>query len=496
MRDFEPYVGPRPFEAQDAPSFIVRGQALQKLADRIRNQHLVILFGPSGSGKTSLIRAGLVPSMADSQQLPNLSLLTRVEDDPFLGLSRLLIAAHRSGRLNGSHLEEQSLAAAMKSGPLAFANCLRQGGYPPERTLIVVDQYEEALFRLSASNRSHFEQTLARAADESGLRTVFVLRSDYLGAVISDGPLSELGPSSLVPLNPLLTIEEARSAIVEPARRGGVAIEQSVVDAIISDLGHDLHPYLLQLVMQQLWNVRSGDRITLADYNALGGVSRLTSKIYEESDARSGWSLSRLAGSLGLDTLSRTLEKRVQLLEETQADYERVADELASVVSRRDELMARMHDIRSEKETNAPRVFVSYAREDWKRTESLYRHLQSMGFSPWIDREDLPSGKEWASEIEKAMHASDFVIICLSNNSVSKRGFVQRELRAALDLYEEIPEGRVFLLPVRFEDCPIPDQLSKFQCTNLFEERGMEKLSRSILEEWTTRLEAGQRKGP
>ena len=94
------------------------------------------------------------------------------------------------------------------------------------------------------------------------------------------------------------------------------------------------------------------------------------------------------------------------------------------------------------------------------------------------------------SEIQTAMYASDFVIVCLSNKSVSKRGFVQRELRAALDLYEEIPEGRIFLLPVRLEPCPVPNQWSRFQYTDLFETQGLGRLTRSILQEWSKRLRA------
>jgi len=309
MSEFNPFVGLRPFEPQDVPRFFGREETLQKLVDRVRNQRLVILFGPSGSGKTSLIRAGLLPRIAASQQAPNVALLTRVEDDPFLGIARVVVEGNTR-----SAPEEQSLAAMMKAEPQRFSNCLRQAGYPPERTLLVVDQYEEALFRLSASHRGHFEQTLTRVADESGLRALFLLRSDYLGPAISDGPLSELGPSSLVPLNPL-TIDEARAIIVEPARREGVALELAVVDMILSDLGHDLQPYVLQLVMHRLWNARSGDRITLADYKALGGIARLTSNIYEEPDVRSRWSLSRLASSIGLEALSRKLDDRNRLLE-------------------------------------------------------------------------------------------------------------------------------------------------------------------------------------
>jgi len=154
-----------------------------------------------------------------------------------------------------------------------------------------------------------------------------------------------------------------------------------------------------------------------------------------------------------------------------------------------------MSAILTEKETDAPKVFVSYAREDGEQAKALYAQLRSVGFSPRIDREDIPAGKEWAPEIEAAMHAADFVIVCLSNNSVSKRGFVQRELRAALDLYEEIPEGRVFLLPVRLEDCAVPSQLSKFQYTDLFEDQGLDRLARSILQEWAVRLKANEGRG-
>jgi energy-coupling factor transporter ATP-binding protein EcfA2 len=488
LPEVTPFVGLRPFEPQDVPLFFGRDEPLQRLVNRVRNQRLVILFGPSGSGKTSLIRAGLLPVLSASQQAPNVTLLARVVDDPFLGIARALVEANVR-----STSEEQSLAATMRDTPESFSDCLRQAGYLPERTLVVLDQYEEALFLLSAIRRKNFEQTITRAADESGLRGLFVLRSDYLGPAISDGPLSELGPSSLVSLNPL-TIDEARTIIVKPAERQGVAIEQEVVDAILDDLRHDLQPHLLQLVMHRLWNARRGDRITLADYTALGGVARLTSRIYDEPAVRSRWSLSRLASSVGLDALSRSLDERVRLLEQTRADFEKAETEFTSLVSRREALARKMNEILSEKKANAPNIFISYAREDEEQAKALYAQLHGLGFSPWIDQEDIPAGKEWAPEIEAAMHASDFVVLCLSNRSVSKRGFVQRELHAALDLYKEIPEGRVFLLPVRLEACPVPKQLATFQYTDLFETDGLDKLSRSILREWANQLRAKEEK--
>ena len=486
MADVIPFVGLRPFELPDLPHFFGREETLQRLVARVRNQRVVILFGPSGSGKTSLIRAGLLPLLGATQQAPNLPLVARIGNDPFIGVAHALVQAN-----TGSATEQESLAAMMKNSPQSFSDCLRHAGYPPERTLLVLEQYEEALTLSFASGRSHFEQTLLPAVNDSGLSVLFVLRSDYLAPVIAAGPLSELGPSSLVSLNPLTT-DEARRIILEPAKRAGVIVEESAVHAILSDLGHDVQPYLLQLVMYQLWNARSGDRITVENYRALGGIARLTNKIYEEHDVRSRWSLSRLAGLAGFQTLSRKLDERNRFLEDARAEYEKVEAEFTALVSRREALAKKMTEILSQKETAAPSIFVSYAREDGEQAKLLYDELRSMGFSPWIDREDIPAGKEWAPEIKTAMRAADFVIVCLSNKSVSKRGFVQRELRDALELYDEIPEGRVFLLPVRLEDCPVPSQLSKFQYTDLFEDLGLDRLSRSILAEWATRMKRNE----
>jgi TIR domain len=51
-----------------------------------------------------------------------------------------------------------------------------------------------------------------------------------------------------------------------------------------------------------------------------------------------------------------------------------------------------------------------------------YNRLFADGFAPWLD-ENLVAGTRWASEIKKAVKASDVVLICLSRVSVTKEGF-------------------------------------------------------------------------
>ena len=57
--------------------------------------------------------------------------------------------------------------------------------------------------------------------------------------------------------------------------------------------------------------------------------------------------------------------------------------------------------------------------------------------------------------------------------TVTKQGFVQKEIRFALDIADEHPPGRIFIIPVRLVDCDVPDRLKKWQWVSLFEDQGL-----------------------
>ena len=71
-------------------------------------------------------------------------------------------------------------------------------------------------------------------------------------------------------------------------------------------------------------------------------------------------------------------------------------------------------------------------------------------------------------EIEKVAELADAVIVCLSINSVTKEGYVQKELRKVLDLANEKPEGTIFIIPLRLNECDIPRRLRGLQYANYF----------------------------
>src|SRR5947209_8274751 len=64
------------------------------------------------------------------------------------------------------------------------------------------------------------------------------------------------------------------------------------------------------------------------------------------------------------------------------------------------------------KHARAMNVFICYSSTDRRKVRNLYHRLLSTGINPWLDEEKLLPGVEWDKEIEKAVRASDIVIVC------------------------------------------------------------------------------------
>lgn len=134
-------------------------------------------------------------------------------------------------------------------------------------------------------------------------------------------------------------------------------------------------------------------------------------------------------------------------------------------------LLSRFAQLR-ERKTERPSVFISYAREDQERVLPIYEHLRNAGFRPWLDQKDLQGGQDWRDTIEKQIELSDFLIVCVSRRTSEKRGVVQQEIVWALDVATSVPEGNVYLIPVRLEPCEVPRRLQRFHWIDLFASDG------------------------
>lgn len=117
-------------------------------------------------------------------------------------------------------------------------------------------------------------------------------------------------------------------------------------------------------------------------------------------------------------------------------------------------------------ETDPPLIFISYATPDRDRVLPFFDHLTSHGFNVWIDVRCLKPGQNWDFEIKRALNKASLILIFISNNSYDRRGYVQRELRLALDKLNEKLIDDIYVIPVLLDDdAPVPEQIKSIHFT-------------------------------
>lgn len=109
-------------------------------------------------------------------------------------------------------------------------------------------------------------------------------------------------------------------------------------------------------------------------------------------------------------------------------------------------------------------VFLSYASEDRRRIQQLYRRLRQSGLSCWMDKpprpwqqEGISPGEDWDSVIRRRLSDARVILAILSHSSVTKRGYIQKEFRLALQVAAEYPPNAIAVIPVLIEECQPPE---------------------------------------
>ncbi|MFJ9909757.1 helix-turn-helix domain-containing protein [Streptomyces sp. NPDC101152] len=237
-----PYRGLARFEPADAELFFGRNELVAQLAERVHAHRLVAVVGPSGSGKSSLLRAGLIPvlrSAADTDTRPATIRILTPGPRPLSALPAMMRASDERGD-----------------------------------TVVVVDQFEE-LFTLCtdpAERQACLNLLLTAANPEKKVRVVIAVRADFFGhcadhhawaAALRDATLL-VGPMSPT---------ELRQAIVKPAASAGLIVERDLTAQIMRDVTEKPGGLpLMSHALLETWRRRSGRTLTLAAYEATGGV--------------------------------------------------------------------------------------------------------------------------------------------------------------------------------------------------------------------------------
>ncbi|MHB2001372.1 MAG: nSTAND1 domain-containing NTPase [Solirubrobacteraceae bacterium] len=262
-----PYRGLESFQLDDADLFFGREAATEEVIGRLRAMRedarpaeigscMLLLIGPSGAGKSSLLRAGVA-------------------------------ARARSGALDSAGAPFSVAVMTPGDAPLARLRAAL-ADVDAERRLIVIDQLEE-MFALDGSERAGFLTELARLRAPRTL-VLAGLRSDFYESAMREPMLLDALRQRQLLIGPM-TEAEVRRAILEPAARAGIRVEEGLVDLVLADLApgspsgfaHETGALpLLSHALLATWERGQGNQLETADYRRAGGLRGAISQTAEE----------------------------------------------------------------------------------------------------------------------------------------------------------------------------------------------------------------------
>jgi energy-coupling factor transporter ATP-binding protein EcfA2 len=295
-----PYKGLRAFTANDAGDFFGRDRLADELVKDVEklllpeqatteNGRLLTILGPSGSGKSSVVMAGLLPRLQRGA-LPGSQTWVYLEPmvpgkHPIEALG-LTLARHFPERSFTSLREDLSDDATRGLHILA----MQLGKQRTSTVVLLVDQFEELFTQTeSEEERQRFIDLLLTAVTErrGPLLVLLTLRADFSHYLMQHPELYRLAQAHQKPLLPM-EVGDLRAVIEQPAALPDVQLtfEGDLVGDLLFEIQGQVGALpLLQFTLEQLFERRSGHRLTFSAYREIGGIKGALSQHAEQTYA-------------------------------------------------------------------------------------------------------------------------------------------------------------------------------------------------------------------
>jgi len=282
-----PYKGLRVFTAEDTKDFFGRDRFVNELVKDVQELlatdqvtpaqgRLLALIGPSGSGKSSVLMAGLLPKL-QHEALPGSAKWIYLEPmvpgkHPLETLALELKSYFPDSSIKT--LREDLDDDATRGLHLLATQMVKKSD---TRVVLLVDQFEELFTQTeSEAERQQFIELLLTAATEPHGPVVVLLtiRADFYDRPMQYPALNSLLQAHLRQVLPM-DVEDLRATIEQPAAQPDVRLtfEGNLVGDLLFEIQGQVGALpLLQFTLYQLFERRSGHRLTLQAYHEIGGV--------------------------------------------------------------------------------------------------------------------------------------------------------------------------------------------------------------------------------
>jgi hypothetical protein len=281
-----PYRGLQVFDVADAPFYFGREVLVewvmhalqQKTAGGPVNRFLSIL-GASGSGKSSLARAGVIAAIRQGRLEASedwICVLLKPGANP---LESLAIALANQTTLGRDLLSAQNIIQDLKAdeqGLHSLTSRLLSDAPSEQQVVLLIDQLEELFTVCRDEEQRHtFISNLLYAARIPDGRTLILttLRGDFYGRCAAYPALAATLSKHQVLVSPM-SRSELQQAIERPVHLVGGEFEPGLVEVLLDDVQNQPGSLpLMQYTLRELWNQRTGMRLTHEAYHALGGIT-------------------------------------------------------------------------------------------------------------------------------------------------------------------------------------------------------------------------------
>ena len=266
-----PYPGLAAFTPEQHEVFFGREADTARVLAKLGETGFASIVGGSGTGKSSLVGAGVVPALRDSE--PKTGYLRfKPQADPLRQLAEAIDRALPEEKLALGKPRLERLREALETAPTSVID---EHLLPLGRPLLVFcDQFEE-LFTQTPPDRADTFRTVFEALRQcERLRLLLTLRSEFMSRLM-DWLGGEIFHSALLPLDPISDDARLRDIITGPANKAGVDVEPELLTELLP-AARDLRGALplLALALERLFDDRDPQLgLTLNAYRGMGGLA-------------------------------------------------------------------------------------------------------------------------------------------------------------------------------------------------------------------------------